>query len=186
MKKLFTVLLTLALCFCLCAACAEEWPAIGSPDAPVTVKVVVKDVFPDEEDVINLCARKGGVTGLHRLQVDIYGVSLVFGKVDPGPAGIVESVLIEPGMLQVKPDEGDNLQMVAEQYQTDQDDDERRKQGEEQSPFGTQGQVGKMYVQVQRDKKRTGRHQSGAGKFFDKRPGVASLQGHSGVVNELK
>ena len=29
----------------------EEWPAIGSEDAPVTVKVMIKDVFPDEEDV---------------------------------------------------------------------------------------------------------------------------------------
>ena len=29
---------------------------IGSPDAPVDVKVVIKDVFPDEEDVQNLAA----------------------------------------------------------------------------------------------------------------------------------
>lgn len=28
-----------------------EWPAIGTADAPVTVKVMLKDVFPDEEDV---------------------------------------------------------------------------------------------------------------------------------------
>lgn len=30
---------------------ASEWPAIGSVDAPVTVKVMLKDVFPDEDDV---------------------------------------------------------------------------------------------------------------------------------------
>ena len=28
-----------------------EFPAIGTADAPVTVKVMIKDVFPDEEDV---------------------------------------------------------------------------------------------------------------------------------------
>lgn len=71
MKKLFTVLLTLALCFCLCAACAEEWPAIGSPDAPVTVKVVVKDVFPDEEDVINLCAAINEKMAAHGQYVNV-------------------------------------------------------------------------------------------------------------------
>ncbi len=30
--------------------------SIGSPDAPVEVKIVMKDVFPDEEDVVNLTA----------------------------------------------------------------------------------------------------------------------------------
>lgn len=29
----------------------KEWPAIGTADAPVLVKVMLKDVFPDEEDV---------------------------------------------------------------------------------------------------------------------------------------
>lgn len=33
----------------------DVWPAIGSKDAPVTVKVLVKDVLPTEEDVIALC-----------------------------------------------------------------------------------------------------------------------------------
>ena len=56
MKKLLSLALTLMLCLGLISALAEEWPAIGSPDAPITVKVVVKDVFPDEEDVKNLCA----------------------------------------------------------------------------------------------------------------------------------
>ena len=55
MKKLLSLVIALALCLGLVAALAEEWPAIGSPDAPVTVKVVCKDVFPDEEDVVNLC-----------------------------------------------------------------------------------------------------------------------------------
>lgn len=73
MKKLIALLLALSMVFTL-AACggnsaeaeapAAEAPAaepievgtIGSPDAPVTVKVVCKDVFPDEEDVIALCA----------------------------------------------------------------------------------------------------------------------------------
>jgi len=76
MKKLIALLLALTMVFAL-AACggntaeapkadapAADAPAaepieigaIGSPDAPVTVKIVVKDVFPDEEDVIALCA----------------------------------------------------------------------------------------------------------------------------------
>ena len=75
MKKLIALLLAMVMVLSL-AACggkteepkaeapAAEAPAaepvevaeIGSPDAPVTVKVVVKDVFPDEEDVIALCA----------------------------------------------------------------------------------------------------------------------------------
>ncbi|MCB6609023.1 extracellular solute-binding protein [[Clostridium] symbiosum] len=29
----------------------SEWPAIGTADSPVEVKVMIKDVFPDEEDV---------------------------------------------------------------------------------------------------------------------------------------
>ena len=32
----------------------DGWEQIGSADAPVDVKIVIKDVFPDEEDVINL------------------------------------------------------------------------------------------------------------------------------------
>lgn len=75
MKRIVSLLLVLAMMLTL-AACggkaeapkadapAVEAPEaepvavgeIGSPDAPVTVKVVVKDVFPDEEDVIALCA----------------------------------------------------------------------------------------------------------------------------------
>ena len=72
MKKLIALLLALVMVLSL-AACggkteapAADAPAaeaepvvvgeIGSPDAPVTVKVVCKDVFPDEEDVIALCA----------------------------------------------------------------------------------------------------------------------------------
>lgn len=33
---------------------SSEWPAIGTADKPVTVKIMIKDVFPDEEDVILL------------------------------------------------------------------------------------------------------------------------------------
>ena len=75
MKKLIALLLAMVMVLSL-AACggkteapkadapAADAPAaepieigaIGSPDAPVTVKVVVKDVFPDEPDVIALCA----------------------------------------------------------------------------------------------------------------------------------
>lgn len=75
MKRIVSLLLVLAMMLTL-AACggkaeapkadapAVEAPEaepvavgeIGSPDAPVTVKVVVKDVSPDEEDVIALCA----------------------------------------------------------------------------------------------------------------------------------
>ena len=72
MKKLIALLLAMVMVLSL-AACggnteaeapAADAPAaepvvvgeIGSPDAPVTVKVVCKDVFPDEEDVQKLCA----------------------------------------------------------------------------------------------------------------------------------
>lgn len=33
-----------------------EWPAIGSEGSPVTVKIIIKDVLPTEEDVIAMCA----------------------------------------------------------------------------------------------------------------------------------
>ena len=76
MKKLIALLLALTMVFTLaaCGGNSAEAPkadapaadapaaepieigAIGSPDAPVTVKIVVKDVFPDEADVIALCA----------------------------------------------------------------------------------------------------------------------------------
>lgn len=81
MKKLISMALVLAMVLCMFTGCqsseptaatsaaapaasaepaapaaegSSEWPAIGSPDAPVTVKVVVKDVFPSEEDVQDL------------------------------------------------------------------------------------------------------------------------------------
>ncbi len=76
MKKLIALLLALAMVFAL-AACGNTEPTptkgndtpaptqgndappaeagtIGSPDAPVTVKVVIKDVFPDDEGTILL------------------------------------------------------------------------------------------------------------------------------------
>ena len=73
MKKLLALVLCLSMVFGL-VACgsgneqpqstqgqstntqAGETTQIGTPEEPVTVKVVVKDVFPTEEDVINLCA----------------------------------------------------------------------------------------------------------------------------------
>ena len=33
---------------------AGEWKAIGKKDEPIEVKVVIKDVLPDEEDVVSL------------------------------------------------------------------------------------------------------------------------------------
>lgn len=80
MKKLISMALVLAMVLCVFAGCqstepaetkapaanapateaaaegSSEWPAIGTPDAPVTVKVVMKDVFPDEEEQQYLCA----------------------------------------------------------------------------------------------------------------------------------
>lgn len=83
MKKLVSAVIVLAMLLCVLAGCqssapaastatiatagsngepaaleveeSSEWPAIGSPDEPVTVKVIVKDVFPSEEDVQYLC-----------------------------------------------------------------------------------------------------------------------------------
>ena len=70
MKKLLALLLALVMVLSM-AACggnnaeapkadapaeAIEIGAIGTADAPVTVKVVCKDVFPDEADVQALCA----------------------------------------------------------------------------------------------------------------------------------
>lgn len=77
MKKLISMVLALAMILCVFAGCqssapaapaataapapagepaapaaegASEWPAIGSPDAPVTVKIIIKDVFPADEE----------------------------------------------------------------------------------------------------------------------------------------
>lgn len=83
MKKLISMVLVLAMVLCVFAGCqnsstptasaeatapaaagettaapaegSSEWPAIGTPDAPVTVKVVVKDVFPSDEETQYLC-----------------------------------------------------------------------------------------------------------------------------------
>ena len=67
MKKLLALLLALTVLFGLVACgtpAADDNDGgnvsadgtIGTPEAPVTVKVVCKDVFPDEEDVQALCA----------------------------------------------------------------------------------------------------------------------------------
>lgn len=86
MKKLLSLILALTMVLCMFAGCqsnettpttqataaptqassqepaqtadetSSEWPAIGTADAPVTVKVMVKDVFPSEEDVQKLQA----------------------------------------------------------------------------------------------------------------------------------
>lgn len=75
MKKLISMALVLAMVLCVFAGCqssapaataapagpagepaapaaegSSEWPAIGSPDAPVTVKIIIKDVFPSDEE----------------------------------------------------------------------------------------------------------------------------------------
>ena len=72
MKKFLSLILTMAMLLCMVSlAQAEEWPAIGSPDAPVTVKVVVKDVFPDEEDVIKLCAAINEKMAAHGQYVNV-------------------------------------------------------------------------------------------------------------------
>lgn len=52
MKKIVSLLLTLAMLATLCTAVAEqESMAIGAPDAPVTVRYLCKDVDPADEDV---------------------------------------------------------------------------------------------------------------------------------------
>ncbi len=88
MKKLIALLLVLAMALSLaaCGGTAEEKPAadapaaepvvieagsIGTPDAPVTVKVVCKDVFPDEEDVIGLCAAINEKMAAEGMYVDV-------------------------------------------------------------------------------------------------------------------
>ena len=68
MKKLLALLLALTVLFGL-VACGtpaadddnnggnvSDDGTIGTPESPVTVKIVCKDVFPDEEDVKALCA----------------------------------------------------------------------------------------------------------------------------------
>lgn len=75
MKKLISMVLVLAMVLCVFTGCqssapaatdapadpagepaapaaegSSEWPAIGSPDAPVTVKIIIKDVFPSDEE----------------------------------------------------------------------------------------------------------------------------------------
>lgn len=49
----------------------SEWPAIGTADAPVTVKVMIKDVFPDEEDVQLLVAAINEKMAAHGQYVDL-------------------------------------------------------------------------------------------------------------------
>lgn len=84
MKKRISLLLVLSMLLCMfvgsqsgmivSASAAEEsgeWPAIGSPDAPVTVKVVCKDVFPDEEDVIDLVAAINEKMAAHGQYVNV-------------------------------------------------------------------------------------------------------------------
>ena len=85
MKKLLALLLALAMVLSM-AACggntAEEPKtdapaepieigAIGSADAPVTVKVVCKDVFPDEADVQALCAAINEKMAAQGMYVDV-------------------------------------------------------------------------------------------------------------------
>lgn len=53
------------------AAESEEWPAIGSEGAPVTVKVMIKDVFPDEEDVKLLLEQINTKMAAHGQYVDV-------------------------------------------------------------------------------------------------------------------
>ncbi len=86
MKKLIALLLALAMVFALAACGGSDTPAaetpkqdapasndgtIGSPDAPVPVKIVCKDVFPHEEDVINLCAAINEKMAAQGMYVDV-------------------------------------------------------------------------------------------------------------------
>lgn len=99
MKKHISLLLVLAILICVLAGCgsgsapaettaaatqaaaataaaeqatdSEGWPAIGTPDAPVTVKVVCKDVFPDEEDVVALVAAINEKMAAHGQYVNV-------------------------------------------------------------------------------------------------------------------
>ncbi len=50
---------------------ASLWPAIGSSDSPVTVKVMIKDVFPDEEDVQLLSEAVNEKMAAHGQYVDL-------------------------------------------------------------------------------------------------------------------
>ena len=47
------------------------WAPIGTEDAPVDVKIVEKDVFPDEEDVQNLCAEINKKMAAHGQYVNV-------------------------------------------------------------------------------------------------------------------
>lgn len=92
MKKAFALVLTLVLLLSCMAGCgSKEAPApapaengetqataeavtpgtIGTPEAPVEVKIVIKDVFPDEEDVIKLEAAIEEKMAAHGQYVDI-------------------------------------------------------------------------------------------------------------------
>ena len=85
MKTPIFLLLILALCVWLSSAAADEWPPVGRKDAPVTVKAVVKDVFPDEEDVVRLCAAIEEKMAVHGQYV-----KLVF--VDPPASGYASAM----------------------------------------------------------------------------------------------
>ncbi len=49
----------------------DGWPAIGADGSPVTVKVMLKDVFPDEEDVIALAAAIEEKMAAHGQYIDL-------------------------------------------------------------------------------------------------------------------
>lgn len=49
----------------------DGWALIGTADAPIDVKVMIKDVFPDEEDVVNLISAVSEKMAAHGQYVNI-------------------------------------------------------------------------------------------------------------------
>lgn len=50
---------------------AEEWPPIGSADAPVHVTFILKDVFPNEPDVVSLLEQIEAKMAAHGQYIDL-------------------------------------------------------------------------------------------------------------------
>lgn len=84
MKKLWTLLLA-ALLLALACTAGAEWAPIGAEGAPVTVKIMVKDVFPDEEDVQLLVAAIEEKMAAHGQYIDLQFV-------DPPAGGYATAV----------------------------------------------------------------------------------------------
>ena len=97
MKRTLSILLALMLLTCCAGAAAEvkvnvpadyAWPAIGTADSPVEIKVVIKDYYADSNENIELFSRISAAMAAH-------GQYVKLTLIDP-PVGTSASTLPMP------------------------------------------------------------------------------------------